>query len=123
MRKEIIEQAHPGVTIREDILPDLGMSVNQLAKAIGVTPSRLNDVVLLAPGSDGGYRIAPGAQFRHDSGVLDEPAGKVRSTNLAAQHESGKKIEKAVKRGKQPDVAVDAGLGKVPGPPAFTVIR
>ena len=60
MRKEIIEQAHPGVTIREDILPDLGMSVNQLAKAVGVTSSRLNDIVLLRRGvtADTALRLA-----------------------------------------------------------------
>ena len=36
---------HPGETILEDILKPLGMSVNQLAKALGVTAARLNDVV------------------------------------------------------------------------------
>ena len=37
---------HPGETIREDVLNPLGMSVNQLAKALAITPSRLNDIVL-----------------------------------------------------------------------------
>ena len=36
---------HPGETIREDVLGPLGMSVNQLAKALGITATRLNDVV------------------------------------------------------------------------------
>ena len=36
---------HPGETIREDVLEPLGMSVNQLAKALGITATRLNDVV------------------------------------------------------------------------------
>ena len=36
---------HPGETIREDILAPLGMSVNQLAKALGITATRLNDIV------------------------------------------------------------------------------
>jgi addiction module HigA family antidote len=40
-----IPAPHPGETIREDILEPLGMSVNRLAKALGITPTRLNDVV------------------------------------------------------------------------------
>ena len=36
---------HPGETIREDILEPLDMSVNQLAKALGVTAARLNEIV------------------------------------------------------------------------------
>jgi len=41
----LISAPHPGETIREDVLEPLGMSVNQLAKALGVTATRLNDVV------------------------------------------------------------------------------
>lgn len=37
---------HPGETIREDVLVPLGMSVNQLAAALGVTAARLNEIVL-----------------------------------------------------------------------------
>jgi addiction module HigA family antidote len=40
-----IPAPHPGETIREDVLEPLGMSVNQLAKALGITATRLNDVV------------------------------------------------------------------------------
>jgi len=37
--------SHPGETIREDYLEPLGMSVLQLAKALGLVPSRVNDIV------------------------------------------------------------------------------
>ncbi len=40
-----IPPPHPGETILEDVLGPLKMSVNQLAKALGVTAARLNDVV------------------------------------------------------------------------------
>lgn len=40
-----IPPPHPGETIREDVLEPLGMSVNRLAKALGVTAARLNDIV------------------------------------------------------------------------------
>src|ERR1017187_8960747 len=40
-----IPPPHPGETISEDILKPLGMGVNQLAKHLGVTATRLNDIV------------------------------------------------------------------------------
>ncbi len=36
---------HPGETIKEDVLAPLEMSVNQLAKALAVDASRLNEIV------------------------------------------------------------------------------
>ena len=36
---------HPGETIAEDVLKPLDMSVNHLAKELGVTATRLNDIV------------------------------------------------------------------------------
>jgi addiction module HigA family antidote len=41
----MIKPPHPGDTIREDYLIPLAMSVNQLAKALGITPARLNEIV------------------------------------------------------------------------------
>ena len=40
-----IPPPHPGETILEDVLKPLDMSVNRLAKALGVTPARINDIV------------------------------------------------------------------------------
>jgi addiction module HigA family antidote len=40
-----IPPPHPGETILEDILKPLGMSVNRLAANLGVTATRLNDIV------------------------------------------------------------------------------
>lgn len=36
---------HPGEILREDYLLPLGMSANALARALHVTPARVNDVV------------------------------------------------------------------------------
>jgi len=36
---------HPGETLREDVLDPLHMSVNQLARALGVDSARLNEIV------------------------------------------------------------------------------
>jgi len=42
---KLIPPPHPGETILEDILKPLGMSVNALAKALGITAARLNEIV------------------------------------------------------------------------------
>jgi len=36
---------HPGEVLREDFLEPLGLSANALAKALGVTAARINDIV------------------------------------------------------------------------------
>ncbi len=43
--RTLIPPPHPGETIAEDILEPLQMSVNQLAKHLGITATRLNDIV------------------------------------------------------------------------------
>jgi addiction module HigA family antidote len=57
-----IPPPHPGETILEDVLKPLGMSANQLAKALGVTAARLNDIVRGRRGitADTALRLARG---------------------------------------------------------------
>jgi len=42
--KNGIRAVHPGEILREDYLVPLGMSANALARALHVTPARINDV-------------------------------------------------------------------------------
>jgi len=44
-QRALLPPPHPGETIKEDVLEPLGMSVNQMAKALGITAARLNDIV------------------------------------------------------------------------------
>ena len=41
---------YPGEVLKEEYLAPLGLSVNALAKAMHVTPSRVNDIVLCRRG-------------------------------------------------------------------------
>lgn len=36
---------HPGEILREEFMAPLGLSSNAVARAIGVTPTRVNDIV------------------------------------------------------------------------------
>ena len=51
---------HPGETLKEEYLIPLGMSVNSLAKELGVGAARLNDIVLRRRGvtADTALRLA-----------------------------------------------------------------
>jgi len=40
-----IQPPHPGETIKEDYLVPLGMSVTQLARALGIGAARMNEIV------------------------------------------------------------------------------
>ena len=85
---------HPGETISEDVLEPLGMSVNRLAKALGITATRLNDVVRGRRGitADTALRLArylgPSAEFWLGLQLEYD----LRTTRQARQRE----IEKAV---------------------------
>lgn len=56
----MIPPPHPGETIKEDYLVPLGMSVNQLAKALGIGAPRLNEIVRARRGitADTALRLA-----------------------------------------------------------------
>ena len=41
----LIQMEHPGILLKEEFLDEIGLSVSALAKAIGITRSRINEVV------------------------------------------------------------------------------
>jgi antitoxin HigA-1 len=45
MARNKMRPIHPGEILREEYLVPLGMSVSSLAKALNVTPARMNDIV------------------------------------------------------------------------------
>lgn len=43
--RRLIRPIHPGEMLREDFMPDFGLSVSGLAKAIGVSRQSINELV------------------------------------------------------------------------------
>jgi len=43
--RRLIRPTHPGEMLREDFMPDFGLSVSGLAKAIGVSRQSINELV------------------------------------------------------------------------------
>jgi addiction module HigA family antidote len=46
VKPDLIRNPHPGEILLEDFLKPLGLSQNALARAIGVPPRRINEIVL-----------------------------------------------------------------------------
>ena len=46
LAKKFLPNPHPGKTLREEFLSPMGLSQTALARAIGVPPRRLNEIVL-----------------------------------------------------------------------------
>jgi addiction module HigA family antidote len=44
MSKKLLPPVHPGEVLREEYMMPLSLSANALARALGVTPARVNDI-------------------------------------------------------------------------------
>jgi addiction module HigA family antidote len=44
MSKKLLPPVHPGEILREEYMMPLSLSANSLARALGVTPARVNDI-------------------------------------------------------------------------------
>jgi len=85
----MIQPPHPGETIKEDYLLPLGMSVNALAKKLGIGDARLNEIVRGERGvtADTALRLARyldtsaefwlGLQLEYDLRMARQKAGKL----------------------------------------------
>jgi addiction module HigA family antidote len=85
----MIPPPHPGETIKEDYLVPLGMSVNALAKELGIGAARLNEIVRGERGitADTALRLARyfdtsaqfwmGLQLEYDLRIAQQKTGKL----------------------------------------------
>ena len=60
MSPTLLPPIHPGEILREEFMQPLGLSANALARRLGVTPARVNDIVLERRGitADTALRLA-----------------------------------------------------------------
>ena len=67
MIKNGMRPIHPGEILREEYLAPLGLSANALARALGVTPARINDVVRERRGITGDTALRLARYFGTDA--------------------------------------------------------
>jgi addiction module HigA family antidote len=95
MLKNGMRPIHPGEILREEYLVPLGLSANALARALGVTTARINDIVRERRGITGETALRLARYFGTDaqSWLNLQAAYELR----LAEIETGKAIERAVK--------------------------
>lgn len=67
MFKNGMRPVHPGEILREEYLAPLGMSANALAKALHVTPARINEIVREERGISAGTALRLARYFGGDA--------------------------------------------------------
>jgi addiction module HigA family antidote len=95
MIKNGIRPIHPGEILREEYLAPLGLSANALARALGVTAARINDVVHGRRGITGDTALRLARYFGTDaqSWLNLQAAYDLRMAEI----EAGKTIKREVK--------------------------
>ena len=95
MTKNGMRPIHPGEILREDFMAPLTLSANALARALGVTAARINDIVRERRGITGDTALRLARYFRTDaqSWLNLQSAYELRLAEIG----SGKSIERKVK--------------------------
>ena len=95
MLKNGMRPIHPGEILREEYMVPLGLAANALARALGVTPARINEIVRERRGITGDTALRLARYFGTDaqSWLNLQAAYDLR----VAEIEAGKAIERAVK--------------------------
>ena len=94
MSRNTAQPLHPGEVLRKDFLEPAGLSANALAKALGVTPARVNEIVLKRRGITGDTALRLARYFGGEAmeWMLLQAAYDLRTAEI----ESGKLIEREV---------------------------
>src|SRR4051794_34526171 len=95
MLKNRMRPIHPGEILREEYMLPLGLSANALARALGVTPARINDIVRQRRGVSGDTALRLARYFGTDaqSWLNLQAMYELRVAEIAG----GGEIEKRVK--------------------------
>jgi addiction module HigA family antidote len=95
MVKNAMRPIHPGEILREEYMVPLGLSANALAHELGVTPTRINDIVRERRGITGDTALRLARYFGTDaqSWINLQAAYDLRVAEL----EAGRSIERDVK--------------------------
>lgn len=95
MMKNNMRPVHPGEILREEFMLPLNLSANALARALGVTPARINDIARERRGITGDTALRLARYFGTDaqSWLNLQSTYELRVAEIAA----GKAIERQVK--------------------------
>lgn len=95
MVKNNMRPIHPGEILREEFMVPLGLSANALAKALGVTAARINDIVRQRRGITGDTALRLARYFGTDaqSWLNLQSAFDLRQAEMAASETIQKHVK------------------------------
>ncbi len=102
---ELLANPHPGEILLEEFLKPMELSQNALARAVGVPPRRINEIVLgkRAVTADTDLRLA--RYFRDVRGLFPRPAGGLRSAGASPRNQRRPQSHRPAGRPSAPPIA------------------
>lgn len=94
MSKNTTQPPHPGEVLRADFMEPCGLSATALAKALGVTPPRINDILLKRRGVTGDTALRLARYFGGEP--IDWLLLQARYDLHVAEKEAGMSIEREI---------------------------
>ena len=94
MSKGTAQPLHPGEILRNDFMGPAGLSATSLAKALRVTPPRINDILLKRRGISGDTALRLARYFGGDA--LDWLQWQAKYDLFVAENEAGRAIEREI---------------------------
>ena len=94
MNSNVAQAQHPGETLYREFMEPAGLSATALAKALGITPARINDIVRQRRGITGDTALRLARYFGGDA--LDWLVRQARYDLSVAEKAAGKAIEREI---------------------------
>jgi addiction module HigA family antidote len=94
MSKGTAQPLHPGEILRNDFMGPAGLSAMSLAKALGVTPPRVNDILLKRRGISGDTALRLARYFGGEA--LDWLHWQAKYDLFVAEGAAGRAIEREI---------------------------
>jgi addiction module HigA family antidote len=94
MSKDKAQPPHPGEILRKDFMEPAGLSATALAKALGVTPPRINDILRKRRGVTGDTALRLARYFGGEA--LDWLHRQAEYDLHVAENAAGKAIERQI---------------------------
>ncbi len=85
----LLRNPHPGEILLEEFLRPMGLSQNALARAVHVSPRRINEVVLGKRDITADTDLRLARYFGLSEGFFSRPAARLRSDAAATRNRTG----------------------------------
>ena len=104
-----LEPVHPGEILKRDFMEPFALSSTALARALGVTPARINDIVRCRRGITAETALRLARYFNTGRPELDESSGSVRTHARGARRRGCLASHSSARSGVKPEDIASQG--------------